>query len=188
MTWGFKKCTSLQDLSILLQHVAGCLGMLVQCARQNYFLNEKSISSSEILTSYWQLVSKIIPIQWTQVKTQSAYPRRRSNIILNMCSGCWGNKWPVVPMKFPSDSIGNNSKVQIPPGLLSKHADWCVPGDLVHAVNPLKLWANTLFSRVLVLWEGKQKCSCGGKGTQLTAMKQCYVGNSKSHLSLSLWH
>lgn len=139
MTWGFKKCTSLQDLSILLQHVAGCLRMLVQCARQNYFLNEKSISSSEILTSYWQLVSKIIPIQWTQVKTQSAYPRRRSNIILNMCSGCWGNKWPVIPMKFPSDSIGNNSKVQIPPWLLSKHADWCVPGDLVHAVNPLKL-------------------------------------------------
>lgn len=55
-------------LSVLLQHIAVFLRISVQYARQNYFANEYSIFSSEILISYRQLVPKIIPLQWTQVK------------------------------------------------------------------------------------------------------------------------
>lgn len=44
-----------------------------------------------------------------------------------------------MPVEFPTDGVGSNSKVQIPPGLLSKHTGWHLLRDLAHAVNPLKL-------------------------------------------------
>ena len=62
----------------------------------------------------------------------------RRNIGLNMNSDCWDNKQSLTPVKFPSDDTGSNSKVQTAPGLLLKCTRWCLPGDVVHAVNPLK--------------------------------------------------
>lgn len=64
----FQKIYFITGLSVLLQRIAVFLRILVWYARQNYFMTEYSISSSEILTSYWQLVSKIIRLQWTEVK------------------------------------------------------------------------------------------------------------------------
>lgn len=63
-----QKIYFITGLSVLLQHIAVFLRILVWCARQNYFMTEYSIPSSEILTSYWQLVSKITRLQWIEVR------------------------------------------------------------------------------------------------------------------------
>lgn len=41
-------------------------------------------SSSEILTSYWQLVPKIIPLWWTQVKIQTTHIQAEGEVLISV--------------------------------------------------------------------------------------------------------